>query len=373
MPEVSIKPILAAPVPAASAASAATAAGKSENAAAETRDSGTADNEGQKFANVLQRQMDKPSTSSDATPEKAADPATAGESPAPAAPLDLTMLLAGLPQAPAVPQSMPPGGTEATIDIRTTSAHAAPLTELLTRMTKGAASAKASPGAKDEGIMAMPPEMRAVTADKPEILASAAKSAAETAGFAASLAAASDKGEAAKDIATALPPAQTPDAAAVAHAAVLREPAVTKDAMPSLPVHSPVGAPGWQDDFGQKVTWLVGRDEQRAKLVLNPPHLGRVEVSLSVSNDHANALFVSASPAVRDALEQALPRLREILADAGITLGQASVNAESSQGGRNGSGEPAARARTSNGAMPLGAAPEALRLLRSNGLVDTFA
>jgi len=45
-------------------------------------------------------------------------------------------------------------------------------------------------------------------------------------------------------------------------------------------------------------------------------------ISLSMSGDQANAVFISASPEVREALENAMPRLREILADAGVTLGR---------------------------------------------------
>jgi flagellar hook-length control protein FliK len=91
---------------------------------------------------------------------------------------------------------------------------------------------------------------------------------------------------------------------------------------------------GWDAEVGQKVVWMVNRTESRAELTLTPPHMGKVDVTIDDEGDQTSASFVAASPAAREALEQALPRLREILADAGITLGQASVNAESPRNGR---------------------------------------
>jgi flagellar hook-length control protein FliK len=136
-------------------------------------------------------------------------------------------------------------------------------------------------------------------------------------------------------------------------------------------IDTPVGAARWAEDFSQKVSILVGRDQGRAELILNPPQLGRVEVSIDVSGDTATAQFVAASPVAREAIEQALPRLRETLAQAGVSLGQTSVSAESNprdpgqaghgHGGRDGSER-----------APLLAAAAAPRLV-ARGLVDTFA
>lgn len=137
-------------------------------------------------------------------------------------------------------------------------------------------------------------------------------------------------------------------------------------------VDTPVGARGWDNEVGQKVVWLASREESRAEMTLTPPHLGKIEITLTVSGDQTNALFVSASPMARDALENALPRLREILAEAGITLGQASVNAESSQGGAGEDGR--GHARSGRDAPPVQAAPVTGQWIRQgNGLIDTFA
>lgn len=100
-------------------------------------------------------------------------------------------------------------------------------------------------------------------------------------------------------------------------------------------METPVGAEGWDTEIGDKLVWMVGRQEQRADLVLNPPQLGRVEISLTLNGDQTSAAFVSANPAVREALEAALPRLREMFADAGLSLGQAQVGADSGNNAAN--------------------------------------
>ena len=93
-------------------------------------------------------------------------------------------------------------------------------------------------------------------------------------------------------------------------------------------IAAPVGSHQWESAITNSVVLMTGNRQERAELVLNPPQLGRIEVSVSMSGDQANATFVSSNPAVREALENALPRLKEVLADAGITLGQAQVGSE---------------------------------------------
>lgn len=98
-----------------------------------------------------------------------------------------------------------------------------------------------------------------------------------------------------------------------------------------LPVSTPVGHPAWSDDVGQRVSWMVSNGRQEADLVLNPPQLGRVEVTIVVEGDKVNASFSSPHQSVRDALEGSLQRLREGLAETGVSLGQTHVGRDSSR------------------------------------------
>lgn len=189
--------------------------------------------------------------------------------------------------------------------------------------------------------------------------------------------AASTKEEGA-DFAALLNVPQDARSAAATQAAAHAAPAAESSA---AHIQTPVGAPGWDNEVGEKLTWLVNKHETRADLVLNPPELGRIEVSISLKGDQASASFVSANPTVREAIENAVPRLREVLQDAGISLGQTQVGAESFQQSTANREKGDNSSRSGNAgatiAQPLTsgvsgtAAAQILR--RGNGLVDTFA
>lgn len=126
-------------------------------------------------------------------------------------------------------------------------------------------------------------------------------------------------------------PAQAATATAVPGivAQVANAGAMEQDA--SAVVSRSVGTPGWAEEIGNRVVWLANRSEGRAELVLTPPQMGRVEISLTVKGDQVTASFASHNPVVREALEAAMPRLREALAEAGIQLGQTQVGAENAR------------------------------------------
>ena len=113
-------------------------------------------------------------------------------------------------------------------------------------------------------------------------------------------------------------------------------------AVPADKLTGRVGSPAWDQQLGQKVVWMAAGGDQSATLTLNPPDLGPVQVVLTVTNDQADAAFMSAQPEVRQALEAAMPRLREMMSEAGIAFGSATVSAgtpeQQDQGNREASG-----------------------------------
>ena len=138
-----------------------------------------------------------------------------------------------------------------------------------------------------------------------------------------------------------------------------------------------VGSPGWDQALGQKVVWMVGGGQQSASLTLNPPDLGPLQVVLNVSNSQATASFTAAQPEVRQALEAAMPKLREMLADSGIQLGQTTVST-GMPNQNSGPGDQAAQSQRHFGRNEPGAdlpTPVARPVVTGGGqgLVDTFA
>jgi flagellar hook-length control protein FliK len=144
-----------------------------------------------------------------------------------------------------------------------------------------------------------------------------------------------------------------------------------------------VGTADWEDQVGQKVVYMVGSEDQTASLTLNPPDLGPMQVVLSVTNDQASVTFSSNQQEVRQALENALPRLREMMSESGIALGSATVNAgmpdgrqaqdQSSGRGNGGRWNGAGGDDAGVAAVETTVRPARTRVLGDNGMVDTFA
>ncbi|UWN48878.1 Flagellar hook-length control protein [Alcanivorax sp. ALC70] len=70
---------------------------------------------------------------------------------------------------------------------------------------------------------------------------------------------------------------------------------------------------------------LARRGDQHMELHLNPRDLGPLSVSLKLDDHGAQAHFFSSHAPVRGAVEQAIPQLRDALAEQGIALGEAMV------------------------------------------------
>lgn len=138
-----------------------------------------------------------------------------------------------------------------------------------------------------------------------------------------------------------------------------------------------VGTSAWSQALGDKVVWMAAGAQQTASLTLNPPNMGPLQIVLNITNDQATASFFSAQPEVRQALEAAFPKLREMMNEAGIQLGQATVGAENPHQ-NNPSDRQAQRTGTPFNVTDDGVAigqisPHAVIPHSGRGLVDTFA
>ncbi|WP_148253897.1 flagellar hook-length control protein FliK [Aidingimonas lacisalsi] len=101
--------------------------------------------------------------------------------------------------------------------------------------------------------------------------------------------------------------------------------AAATSATPTATLTQPVASQAWQQQLGQQLVNLSRSGEQQIDLKLNPPELGPLSVSLKVGDQGAQAQFLSSQVQVRQAIEQAIPQLREALEEQGISLGEAMV------------------------------------------------
>ncbi len=148
----------------------------------------------------------------------------------------------------------------------------------------------------------------------------------------------------------------------------------------NLGIDTLVGQPKWGGELAQKVVWLSSQQQQVAEIRLNPAHLGPVEVMLNINSDQATAQFVSSHLAVREAIEASLPRLREMMAENGITLSDVSVGAESfqqqadtQQNNEGSSGHGYDSNLSGMNDESINKTESSIPLNRHNGIVNTFA
>ena len=95
-----------------------------------------------------------------------------------------------------------------------------------------------------------------------------------------------------------------------------------------------VQTPEWQQGVVKKLTWFVSEKIQSAKIHLNPPELGPVDVKIQVNRDQAQVQIQSPHAVVRDLLEGTAIRLRELLANQGMDLTGFNVGTQEEQSGQ---------------------------------------
>lgn len=151
---------------------------------------------------------------------------------------------------------------------------------------------------------------------------------------------------------------------------------------PALPViETPVHDAAWGDRIGDRLLMMAGSKMQVAEIRLSPAELGPLRVQIAIDDGATSVTFHAQHAITREALEQAMPRLRELFADNGLTLGQSNIAESDGQGVPQGKSDQ-------HDAMPLTADPtidagneasadhaasESASEPHSDQLVDTFA
>lgn len=125
------------------------------------------------------------------------------------------------------------------------------------------------------------------------------------------------------------------------------------------------------DTLGTQMTWMAEQKIGHAHIRVSPGDLGAIEVSLRLDGDRVHADFSSAQPEVRQALQDSLPRLREMLGQQGFQLAQADV------GHRQQPQSSPAQANATRGGDGTGSgtdtAPRSAPVRIARGLLDAYA
>lgn len=125
----------------------------------------------------------------------------------------------------------------------------------------------------------------------------------------------------------------------------------------------------FDEDIGDAVRWMADQKIGHAHIKVTPNDLGTVEIRLRLDGDRVHADFSSAQAEVRQALENGLPRLRDMLGQHGFQLAHADVGQQHtppSQGAASPHGESSADTEA------LTETPRTVRMT-ARGLVDAYA
>jgi flagellar hook-length control protein FliK len=138
-------------------------------------------------------------------------------------------------------------------------------------------------------------------------------------------------------------------------------------------LHSQVGTAAWSNELGSRLTVMAQQGITSASLRLSPPQLGPLEVRIAVRDNSASVWFGASQSDTRAALEQALPRLREMFASHGLNLTNAGVSGETPRGTpRNGQSASLA-STTADATGEVAGVSVASSALVHQGLIDTYA
>ena len=141
-----------------------------------------------------------------------------------------------------------------------------------------------------------------------------------------------------------------------------------------LKLDMPANSVQWSEQISKRIAIMNAEGLQSARIQLDPPELGALEIKIKVTSDQVSVGFASNHPTVREALEAQAPRLREMMEQEGIDLADVNVSEQGQQhtGGESPSDELSEGdgfAAESDTELESGQAS----VIESDSLVDYFA
>ncbi|VAW45378.1 hypothetical protein MNBD_GAMMA04-479 [hydrothermal vent metagenome] len=91
-------------------------------------------------------------------------------------------------------------------------------------------------------------------------------------------------------------------------------------------INVPLKHPQWGQALGQRIVFMSNNSLQQAKITLNPQSLGQIQVTLQLDKDQKMHISLAAqSGMTRESMENALPRLREMMEQAGVQVASVDI------------------------------------------------
>ncbi|MEY3887083.1 MAG: hypothetical protein RL650_1175 [Pseudomonadota bacterium] len=128
--------------------------------------------------------------------------------------------------------------------------------------------------------------------------------------------------------------------------------------------------------MGERLQDQLERGEWKLQLKLNPAHLGKIDVELDMSASGLDAVFKTDNPLTRELIAQGMNKLKDSLAQSGMTVANVWVNSEN-QRGSGGNSTPrqnsGAESQASASVTEVVATESRIKELRSSDAWDTLA
>lgn len=149
------------------------------------------------------------------------------------------------------------------------------------------------------------------------------------------------------------------------------------------PLGRPLNEAGWQEALGERILWMTDKNLMAAEIRVNPAHLGPLEICIQMEQDQASVHFATHDASVREAIEAAVPKLREMfgareinLADINVTVspGVSHESGTSAEFGRqSGFGDRSRSFPDSVAAKNEDIPPNSGQAMANNGLLNLYA
>jgi flagellar hook-length control protein FliK len=93
---------------------------------------------------------------------------------------------------------------------------------------------------------------------------------------------------------------------------------------------------------------MLSISNKEAEIRLDPPEMGSMQIRIRSDAEQAQINFVVQNQQAKEALEQSMPRLREMLAEQGIDLGESTISYGQSGNEQSDEGEGQSQGQTAN-------------------------
>ncbi len=133
-------------------------------------------------------------------------------------------------------------------------------------------------------------------------------------------------------------------------------------------INVPVKSPQWGQAVAHRVTFMANNQIQQAQITLNPEKLGPIQIKLHMDRDQQVHVSMTAQHGTtREAMEMAVPRLREMLEQSGMSLASVDVSDQNSFANQNSEQETSSQTAQSNVGSDMSSHEE--ETLSSNAVV----